>query len=304
MNDLKKVLITGGNGMVGSRLTTLLVERGYRVAHLRRSRQHAGTETFLWNPATAYIDKNAFRDVSVIVHLAGAGIADQRWTAKRKQEIWKSRTEGAALMYDTLIKEPHAVRTFISASGISYYGLTDTGKALKESDPPGDDFMARVAQAWERAADAFSSQDIRVVKMRTGVVLSQQSIALRRIAGPIRFFVGAPLGTGKQIFNWIHIDDLCGMFIKAIEDESMRGSYNAVAPAPVTNKTLTREVAKILKRPLWLPPVPGFLVRIIAGEVADVVLSGGSVSSEKIRDAGFQFQFLSLQSALRNIYSR
>lgn len=288
--------------MVGARLTALLKEQGYQVAHLRRSRKNADVETHLWQPASGHIEKDAFKDVKVIVHLAGAGIADKRWTAKRKEEIWKSRTEGAALIRLTLKKNQHQVHTFISASGINYYGLTDNVRAWIESDPPGHDFMAQVTQAWEREADAFNADGIRVVKIRTGVALGTESIALRRIAQPIRFFVGAPLGTGRQFFNWIHIDDLCAIYIKAIRDVSMRGVYNAVAPSPVNNRELTAEMAKILKRPLWAPPVPGFLVKLIAGEVAEVVLKGGKVSAGKIQDCGFVFQFRTLRSALADIY--
>jgi uncharacterized protein (TIGR01777 family) len=304
MIDPKKVLITGGNGMIGNRLTALLIAKGYRVSHLRRSRNNAKVETFLWDPGTGKIETPAFRDVDVIIHLAGAGIADKRWSRKRKNEILTSRTMGARLIREALQKETHQIRDFISASGINYYGLADVGRAFVESDPPGHDFMANVTQAWEREADAFLSLGIRVTKVRTGVALGPKSIALTRIAQPVKFFVGAPLGTGKQFFNWIHLDDLCRIYIKAIEEASMHGAYNAVAPTPVTNAELTKEIARVLKKPLWLPPVPGFVVKLIAGEVAEVVLNGGRVSCEKIHNAGFDFQFDTLASALKAIYSR
>ena len=299
----KKVLITGGNGMIGTRLTALLTALGYHVAHLRRSRKNAPVETFLWNPATNDIDARAFKDAGAVIHLAGAGIADKRWNRKRKNEILASRAGTARLVRETLEKEAHQVRLFISASGINYYGLSDPVRPFVESDPPGNDFMAEVTQAWEREADAFDSLGLRVIKIRTGVALSLKSIALTRIAQPVKFFVGAPLGTGRQFFNWIHIDDLCRIYIKAIEDSSMHGAYNAVAPTPVTNKDLTKEIARVLKKPLWLPPVPEFLVKLIAGEVAEVVLNGGKVSADKIRNAGFDFQFATLRSTLEEIYS-
>ena len=304
MVNSKKVLITGGNGMIGNRLTSLLIAKGYRVSHLRRSRKNAEVETFLWNPVKGEIDRHAFRDVNVVIHLAGAGIADRRWNRNRKNEILESRTVSARLVRETLQKEAHDVRDFITASGINYYGLADIGRPFVESDPPGNDFMAQVTQAWEREADAFNSMGMRVVKVRTGVALGPKSIALKRIAQPVKFFVGAPLGTGKQFFNWIHLDDLCGIYIKALEDASMGSAYNAVAPAPVRNKELTKEIARVLDRPLWLPPVPAFIVKLIAGEVAEVVLHGGKVSCEKIRNTGFQYQFRTLPSALREIYSR
>lgn len=304
MVNSKKVLITGGNGMIGKRLTILLIARGYRVSHLRRSKENAKVETFLWNPAKNYIDPNAFRDVDVIVHLAGAGIADKRWTSRQKNEILASRAGSSRLIRDTLQRETHQVYDFISASGINYYGLADRGTVLVESDPPGNDFMAEVTRAWEREADAYLSMGMRVVKIRTGVALGSESVALRRIAQPVKFFVGAPLGSGKQFFNWIHLDDLCAIYLKAIEDASIHGAYNAVAPTPVTNRELTKEIARVLKKPLWLPPVPGIVVKLIAGDVAEVVLNGGEVSSEKIRSAGFRFEYATLASALTEIYSR
>lgn len=303
MPHSKNILITGGSGMVGSRLTTLLVKQGYDVSHLGRSRKRKGVKTFLWDPMRNEIEKEALKNISVVVHLAGAGIADKRWNAHRKKEILESRTQSARLIRNALLKEGHQMDAFISASGINYYGLEDAGNAFVESDEPGNDFMARVSYAWEREADAFAALGVRVVKIRTGVVLSRDSIALRRIAFPVKLFVGAPLGTGRQYFNWIHLDDLCCMYLRAIEDHSLQGPYNGVSPDPVTNSALTREIADILKRPLWLPGVPAFVVRAVAGEVADIVLKGGRVSADKIQEAGFHFQFPTLRSALENIYA-
>ena len=287
--------------MIGRRLTSLLLQKGYRVCHLGRTKNRNGVKSYLWDPYKKEIEKEALRDVDVIIHLAGAGIADKRWTEKRKREILRSRTEPTRLLYETLSSVQHRVNTFISASGISYYGLRDKGSAFVESDQPADDFMARVTIAWEKEADEIERSGLRVVRIRTGVVLSPDGGALEKLVTPVKFFVGAPLGSGKQYMNWIHLDDLCGIYIKAIGDDSMRGAYNAVAPEPVTNERLTEEIAKILKRPLWLPAVPGFIVKAIAGEVADVVLSGGKISSEKVEKAGFSFRFPTLREALRDV---
>ena len=303
MHNRKKILITGGSGMIGSSLTSLLIQKGYEVSHLGRSRTQRRVRTFLWDPLRNEIEKDALRNIDVIIHLAGAGIADKRWNEERKKEILESRAHGARLIKSTASEGGHEVRAFISASGINYYGLKDTGTAFSETDAPGDDFMAGVSRAWEQGADAFGDLGARVVKIRTGVVLSRDSIALDRIATPVKFFVGAPLGSGQQYFNWIHIDDLCGIYLKAIEDPSMQGPYNAVAPNPVTNRELTEEIASILKRPLWLPAVPGFVVRLIAGEVAEIVLEGGKVSADKLKAAGFDFRFATVRRALEDIYS-
>lgn len=307
MVHAKKILITGATGMIGTRLTSLLLEKGHEVSHLSRS-QKAGSPVpvFLWDPARNEIDQLATENIDVIIHLAGAGIADKRWTAKRKKEILESRTLTTNLIRHTISAQgQHQVKVFISASGIDYYGTKNSGAAFKESAPPGgEDFMSQVAIAWEKEADAFSEMGVRVVKIRTGVVLSRESIALRKISLPVKLFVGAPLGTGDQYFNWIHLEDLCEIYLKAVEDSSMQGAYNAVSPDPVTNRELTKAIAKVLGRPLWLPAVPGFVVRLIAGEVADVVLKGGEVSADKIQQEGFAFRFNTLRSALRDIYGR
>jgi len=205
---------------------------------------------------------------------------------------------------ETLSKEQHRVSVFITASGITYYGLKERETPFQESDPPADDFLARVAIAWENEVDEAGKKGLRVVKIRAGAVLNPEGGALKKLATPVKFFVGAPLGSGKQFVSWIHLDDLCNIYIKAIEDPSMTGVYNAVAPEPVTNKKLTQEIAKILKRPLWLPPVPGFIVKLIAGEVAEFVLHGGKVSCAKIQKAGFVFRFPTIQEALKDLFAR
>lgn len=301
MEKRKKILITGGTGMIGSRLTALLLEKGYPVFHLSRRRKSADITTFFWDPSRNEIEMGALGDADVIIHLAGAGIADKRWNEKRKAEILVSRTQSTRLLRETLSKEKLHVDACISASGISYYGLQDEGRAFKESDPPAEDFMARVTSEWEKEVDEIRKAGLRVVRIRTGVVLSRSGGALKKLITPVKFFVGAPLGSGKQYVNWIHLDDLCNIYIKAIDDLSMEGVYNGVAPHPVTNRTLTEQIARALKKPLWLPPVPGSVVKLIAGGVAELVLKGGRVSSDKIESAGFRFQFPTVEEALKDL---
>jgi uncharacterized protein (TIGR01777 family) len=193
------------------------------------------------------------------------------------------------------------VKTFVTASGISYYGYGDKTQVFTESAPPANDFLARVAQQWEAEADKISELGVRVVKLRIGLVLSQKGGALKELAAPVKFFAGAPLGSGKQLMNWIHIDDLCGMFIKAIDDPNMSGVYNATGPHPVTNREMTKAIAKVLHKPVLLPFVPPFVLKIMLGEMAEIVLKGSHVSADKIVNAGFQFKFTDLEHALEDV---
>ncbi len=300
----KKILITGASGLVGSRLTERLVQKGYQVSHLGRTKKRSEwAESFVWDVDKGELDTKALEGVDVIIHLAGAGVADTRWSEKRKKEILESRTKSSALLYETLKKENHSVRAVVSASAIGYYGFCLDERVFTEESRPGSDYLAQVTTHWEKEVDSLSSLDIRVVKLRIGIVLSEKGGALAEMAKPIRFAIGVALGSGKQYLSWIHIDDLCAMFLKAAEDEQMRGAYNAVCDW-VTNEALTKSIAKVLNKPLWLPPVPSFVMRIILGEMAEIVVNGSKVSSEKIRNAGFVFQHPELNGALNELLSR
>ncbi len=301
MENVKKILITGGSGLIGTRLTELLLSKGYQVSCLGRTIKTQHIKTFLWNIDEQRIEENAFLDVHTIIHLAGAGISDKRWTQKRKQEILESRTKSTRLLKDELNKRTHHIKNFISASAIGYYGFEDYGKEFVESDKPGKDYTAKVTHEWENEVDKIATLGLRVVKIRTGIVLSNHGGALTKLATPINLMAGAPLGSGKQYISWIHIDDLCNIFIKGIEDNSMEGAYNAAAPNPVTNKNFTQVLAKVLHKPLFLPNVPAFVLKIILGEMAEIVLNGSLISSKKIQDAGFRFQYKTLESALRDL---
>lgn len=297
----KNILITGASGLVGTRLTELLLQKGYSVAHLSRSKKSGPVATYVWDVEKKRIDPDAIQNADAIIHLAGAGVADKRWTNKRKDEIVNSRTKSADLLIDALSKNPHHITSFISASGIAYYGIEDTEEVLTEESPRGTDFLANVTREWEARADKFVALSIRVVKLRIGIVLSEKGGALKSLALPVRFGVGAPLASGKQYVSWLHLDDLCLMFIKALEDDTMQGVYNAVGMNPVTNREMTKEIAKVLHRPLWIPSVPAFALKLALGEMADVVIHGNKISSEKIRRAGFIFQYPDLHEALKDL---
>ena len=297
----KNVLITGGSGLIGKRLTDLLLQRGYRVVHLSRRAGAGKIKTYLWDVKHQTIDPDALGNIDVIIHLAGAGIGDKRWTKKRKSEILTSRTASASLLYNALKKEKQSVKTFISASGISFYGLEDHGSPFKEDNHQATGFLSDVVSHWEKAADEVATLGIRVVKIRTGIVLSEKGGVLPTMMLPFKFYVGAQLGTGIQPLSWIHLDDLCCIYIKAIEDPTMVGVYNAVAPNPVTNKKFTKALAAAMGKPVILPPVPPFVIRLLLGEMADLALKGITVSADKILSSGFQFTFNTVEEALKDL---
>lgn len=297
----KNILITGASGLIGTSLTAMLLEKGYDVAHLSRTRSTGKVQTFVWDINKHQLDEAALKSTNSIIHLAGAGIGEKRWTKKRKQEMLKSRIHSTRLLYDELQKGNHNVQTFVSASAVGYYGSGDNEKVFDENDNPGEGFLAEVVYQWEKSIDQIADLGIRVVKIRIGIVLSEKGGALIKLIRPLKLYVGSPLGSGMQYVSWIHLDDLCRMFVKANEDHTIQGVYNAVAPHPVTNKEFTRTCAKVLHKPILLPNVPAFLLKLLLGEMADLVLKGVKVSSEKIQSTGFQFNYTELDDALRDL---
>lgn len=298
---MSKILITGASGLVGSRLTEMLLNAGYQVAHLGRTARQGKVPRYVWDIEQGLIDEQAFENVLGIVHLAGAGVADKPWTPKRKLEILESRTKSTALLAHYLEKKSE-IKTVVSASAIGYYGFGLSQEELTEASNAGTDFLASVVKAWEQEVDKI--QNKRVVKLRIGIVLSEKGGALKELLQPIRWNVGAPLGNGQQFMSWIHIDDLCRMFIQALENEAMRGVYNATGPHAITNRELTSAIAKKLHKPLWLPAVPAFVLRMLLGEMAGMILNGSVVSSAKIQKAGFSFQYPTVESALDNLLKK
>jgi uncharacterized protein len=298
---IRRILITGGTGLIGLSLTKLLLKKGYQVNHLSRT---AGKDpqvpTFLWDVGKGQIDPNCIDGVDAIVHLAGAGIADKRWTKKRKQEIIHSRTNSIQLVYSLLQNKKHSVKAVISASGVGYY--SDRGDELMhESNVPATDFLGKCCVAWEKAVDEGHNLGLRVVKFRTGVVLDKGG-ALEKLAMPIKLYIGSPLGSGKQWMSWIHLQDVLGMYLFGIENGLLNGVYNMVSPNPLTNKQVTLAVAKQLRRPLWAPGVPGFLLKLLLGEMSIVVLGSTKASSEKIENEDFKFKYPVIAEALSEIY--
>jgi uncharacterized protein (TIGR01777 family) len=298
---MEKILITGGTGLVGQHLAKRLIAKGYEVVMLsRHSGEKNGIKLYRWDIKKGEIDHTAFHGVNHVIHLAGAGVAEKRWTKAYKQEIHDSRVRSLRLLFETVKERSVTLKSFVSASGVSIYGLDPEG-IMYESHPPAFDFLAKVSLDWEAAAERFESLGIRTVMLRTGVVLAKESGFIPEVSKPMKFFAGAPLGSGKQWISWIHIDDLCGIYLKAIEDNTMRGPCNAVAPHPVTNKEITVKIGKRLHRPVWLPPVPAFVLQLLVGEVTEILVTGQNVSPQKIEKAGYTFLFPDVDSALDNL---
>ena len=300
---METILITGANGLIGRHLTVLLKKKGYRVIHLSRSvAKKNDTETFVWNVDKQTIDEQAVKEADYIIHLAGEGITHHRWNIVQKKEIVDSRVKSIELLYNTLQASNKTLKGFISASAIGIYGSITTQKIFTEQDTPSSDFLGEVCKKWEEAATAISQLGIRVVMLRTGIVLWKDGGALKKLATPVKFFVGTPLGSGKQYVPWIHLDDICEMYLKAIEDEKLHGAYNAVAPEHITNSGLIKMIAHQLHRPLILPNLPGSLLKLLLGEMAVVLLEGSRASCQKIQNAGFSFKFPTIKSALKELY--
>jgi uncharacterized protein len=296
---METVLITGASGLVGSCLSKKLIEKGYHVATLgRKSEKNPSLQNFSWNIEKKEIDENAFEKVDYIIHLAGANIGQGRWTVKRKKEILDSRIKSAQLLFQKITENKQQLKAFITASAIGYYGAVTTDKIFVETDHPSQDFLGETCRLWEESANRFESLGVRTVKIRTGVVLTYQGGALAKMITPVKIGLGASIGSGKQYMPWIHMDDLCNIYIKAIEDNNMHGAYNAVAPEHKTNREFSETLTKVLKKKVWLPNVPAIIVRIIFGKMAEIVLNGSRVSSNKLIQEGFQFKFPTLNSAL------
>jgi uncharacterized protein (TIGR01777 family) len=299
------VLISGGTGLIGSHLTPMLQKRGYAVGLLSRSPlQRDDVVSFVWDPGRGSIDGEAIRWADAIIHLAGAGIADQRWTDKRKKEIISSRERSGDLLFKALKEAQKPLEVFVGASAVGYYGGKSRVGNFKEDEEPATDFQGITCQRWEAASRQVQELNIRTVILRVGVVLTSAGGALPKMALPIRFGVGSPLGSGKQAVPWIHIDDVCEIFIKALEDQHMEGTFNAVAPEPINNGVLTRGIAQTLHRPLIFPRVPGFALKLLLGDMSEIVLEGNHISSAKILDAGYSFKYATLDKALQHIFAK
>ncbi|PIA78096.1 TIGR01777 family protein [Gaetbulibacter sp. 4G1] len=298
-----RVLITGATGLVGQEVVKLCHEKDIAVNYLTTSKSkikgQKNYQGFYWNPKTQDIDKTCFKNVDAIIHLAGATVS-KRWTIDYKKEILSSRIEGTQLLINALKGEMHTITQIVSASAIGIYPdslINYYDEAFNDFD---DSFLSDVVQKWEGVVDGFSKLNIAVSKIRIGLVLSNNGGALIEIVKPIRFGLGSAFGNGKQWQSWIHIKDLAHLFLYVLEYKLI-GVYNGVAPNPVTNMELTKSIAKALKKPLFLPNIPKFFMKLVLGEMHTLLFGSQRVSSKKIENKGFQFKEYHLQSALKDL---
>lgn len=301
---MQNILIAGGTGLVGMHLSNILRGRGYHVMHLSRSQNpNANFPAYAWDIESKKIDQEAFSQADFIINLAGTGIADKRWTDERKEDIIKSRTKSTLLLKEYIAIQPNKVKAYLSASAIGYYGDREN-ELLIESASAGKGFLAESTLAWENAIAKVAQTGMRTVALRTGIVLSTEGGALEKMLMSFTFRMGVYFGDGKQWFSWIHIDDLCNMFVWALEHEEAQGVYNAVAPNPLSNYDLTKAVSQAKGGGYILVPAPAFALRIAMGEMANVVLNSSRVSSQKIENQGFRFQFPEAVAALKDLFRR
>ena len=302
---MEKILISGGTGLIGKHLSKKLRDKGYSVALLSRAGHHdAVIPTYVWDIENNKIDKEAIETTDYIINLAGENINKNRWTNKRKQIIIDSRVKSAQFLFDKITDNKNKLKAFISASAIGYYGTITTDKIFSETDPPSNDFLGETCRQWEQSADSFEKLGIRTIKIRTAIVLTKQDGALAKMITTVKFGIGSAIGSGKQFLPWIHIDDLCDIYIKAIEDTQMNGAYNAVSPEHNTNRDFMKTLAHVLKKPFWFPAIPAFIIKLIFGKMSEILLNGSRVSSEKIIKAGYCFKFPDLKTALSDLLTK
>jgi uncharacterized protein len=304
---METVIITGGTGLIGTALTKLLVSKGYNVIIMSR-RKHAsiGNVSYaFWDLENSYIDPAAVKRADHIIHLAGAGVADKRWTEKRKKEIADSRINGCELIVKALTEIDNKVQTVVSASAMGWYGPDKKGgRPFVETDPPFDDFLGSTCKLWEASMQPVTGLGKRLVCLRTAIVFSRKGGAFKEFLKPFKAGIAAILGSGRQVVTWIHIDDLCRMYLAAVEDHQLHGAYNAAAPEIITNKQLLLKIGKTRKRPYIPVHVPEFVLKLVLGEMSIEVLKSATMDDSKIRKTGFNFIFPTTDAALNELIMR
>jgi uncharacterized protein (TIGR01777 family) len=296
------VLIAGGTGLIGNRLSLILAEKGYTVRHLSRKQNFDDRfPAFAWDIEHGTVDDAAFLGVDHVINLAGAGIADKPWTKARKQLIIDSRVKSTLLLKKQFEKTDWKPETFISSAAIGFYGNIPGDRWIGEDEPVGTGFLAESCYAWEGAIRLVKSTGVRTVALRVGLVLALEGGALPKLLDPLKFGIAPYMGRGQQWYSWIHLHDLCSIFVEAIENEEMKGVYNAVAPNPLRNKAFTKSIVKTWKSRAWLLPAPRLALKIVLGEMAAVVLDGVRVSANRIMNTGFEFAFPFLDEALQDL---
>jgi uncharacterized protein (TIGR01777 family) len=304
------VLISGGTGLVGSNLTGYLIEKDYEIIILSRQKNQSSQNPKItysnWNVEKGIIDAKVVQKADHIIHLAGAGVMDKKWTAEYKKKILESRSKSALLILNCLQESAHHVKTFVSASAIGWYGKDskkmEHKEGFAETDLPAKDFLGETCLLWEASTEPATDLGVRLVKLRTGIVLDNDGGAFKKFKMPLRFGVAAILGKGKQIISWIHIDDLCRMYCEAIENNFLNGSYNAVAPQPVSQKELILLLGQKLRNKFFIPIyVPAFFLKLLFGKRSIEILKSATVSCKKIKSTGFTFLYPAIDAAIDDL---
>lgn len=298
----QNVVLTGGTGFIGKELTRLLLENGFSVSVLSRSvnTNSDGISYFQWDVDAGTIDEQAILNADYVIHLAGENIGAQRWTVNRKKAILDSREKSTQLLFSCLHKHNKQLKAFVSASGVGIYGAITDEKVCSETTPAASDFLGTVCQKWEAATNPIHDLGIRTVQIRTGLVLGKGEGVLQQLVPLFKYKLGSAIGSGKQYMPWIHIDDLCRIYLAAITNSEMQGPYNAAVNDGTTNASFSDTLAKVFGYRIWLPKVPGFVLQLVLGQMAQLVLQGRRVASDEIEKMGFQFQFTNLEKALKD----
>lgn len=301
-----KILITGASGLVGSKIITELLKLGHTdLYYLTRSKTDFESkfswpgQAVEWDYKNKTINTDVLKDIEGVIHLAGESIADGRWSKSRKESIMASRSEGTKFLIDSLNEHAPNLKTFVSTSAIGYYGSFRTGDVLDESSSKGNDFLSSVCQEWEKPLNGLKD-NVRTVIIRTGIVLANNGGALEKMLPPFLNYAGGKIASGKQYMSWIHISDLAKLYIESLLDTSFKGVYNGVAPKAVTNNEFTKALGKALNKPT-LFPVPGFMLKLVFGEMSSIILGDQNVTSKRLSENNFQFQFKNINDALNDL---
>jgi len=296
------ILITGGTGLIGNALSKKLIASGHEVRILSRNPKSNGTiKAFRWNVESGTIDEAAFDGIDHIVHLAGSGIADKRWTDARKKDLIDSRVESMKLITDVVKKKNIHLKSFVGASAIGIYGMNTSEKIYAETDKGTSDFLSHICEVWENSYKEIESLSEKNTILRIGVVLSENGGALKRLLPLFRFGLGSAVGSGRQYMPWIHVDDMVSVIYEALFNAQLKGIYNAVALEHMTNSAFSKALAKSLYKPFFMPNVPAFLMKLVFGEMANVLLEGSRVNDQKLLNTGFSFKYPTISAALKKI---
>jgi uncharacterized protein len=303
---MESVIVAGGTGLIGRALSRFLQSRGFEVIILTRNpKEHRsntpGITYAAWNPEVQTVNEEAFKKASYVVHLAGAGVADKPWTEKRKREIIESRTKASELLIKAMSRIPNQIVSVVSASAIGWYKEKSSGQSI-ETDPPDTGFLGETCRIWENSILPVRDLGKKLVILRTGIVLSNDGGAFPEFAKPIRYGIAGVLGDGRQIISWIHIEDICRIYLEAMTNPKWSGIYNAVAPNPVTNRTFTLALAKKMKGSFFIQmPVPNFILRLMLGDRREEVLKSSNISANKLKETGFQFIYPTIDGAFQDL---